>query len=54
MLITIYVRRADQTGVFYAFHARRRSRFSVYTRGGQTFFGHDLLKIYFTFEDRLS
>jgi len=22
-------------------------------RGGQTSFGHDLLKIYFTFEDRL-
>jgi hypothetical protein len=28
------------------------SIFKYYTRGGQTFFGHDLLKIYFTFKDQ--
>jgi hypothetical protein len=26
----------------------------LYDRGGQTFFGHNLLEIYFTFEDRHS
>lgn len=26
--------------------------YSVYSRGGQTIFGHGPLKIYFTFEDR--
>jgi len=25
----------------------------IYNRSGQTFFDHDLLKIYFTFEDQL-
>jgi hypothetical protein len=36
-------------------YARARRPHPIpYVRGGQTFFGYDLLKIYFTFEDRLS
>lgn len=34
-----------QITVFYHLH--------LYTRGGQTFFGRNLLKTYFTFDDRL-
>jgi len=28
-------------------------KLNMYVRGGQSCFGHDLLKIYFNFEDRL-